>query len=349
MVTVDAFADTDTLAASSECWCIPLQSGEFETNKLSVCIDHLKYKYPNANILLGAGSEQYAAFIEAVDGWTLSACNTSTLLAVNQPKEFFHALSELDIPFPDIHFDYPPASNDWLYKLASSCGGVGVSRSNDHGEKALGGYWQLEKTGLSMSALCISDQQESVIIGINRQYINSNFETYPCLYEGALANVKVTKEFIIKIESYINKLISHFKLVGVFSVDMIVQGDDIFVLEINPRISASYELYECLNPSLNLVDAHFRVCEGERLSNIQINPNISEMLCGYLIIYADSNIEIPENMNWPDWCKDRPESNRLISIGEPVCSVYVQQEGSPETIRTLLEARREQILIKLKQ
>ncbi|MDW3094959.1 MAG: ATP-grasp domain-containing protein [Gammaproteobacteria bacterium] len=347
-MAVDAFADIDTIAVCQECWCVPLNSGEFEASKLSTCLSRLKTNYSNAKIILGAGSEHFAGLIESIEGWTLLSSDISTLSKVNRPKEFFRALTDLNIPFPEINFNIAPAANDWLYKRPSSCGGVGISRSNSLRIEALSGYWQREMVGVSMSALCISDQREHVIIGINQQYVNSNFDALPYLYEGALANAFISKENLIKIESYVDKLISYFNLVGVFSMDMVVARGEVFVIEINPRISASYELYEQLNPGLNLVDAHIRVCEGERLSNILINSQ-NYALYGYLIIYADTDIEVHGDMLWPDWAKDKPESGRLISVGEPVCSVYVEAGNDAESVRTLLEERRKQILSLLKQ
>ena len=114
----------------------------------------------------------------------------------------------------------------------------------------------------------------------------------------------------------------------------------LYVLEINPRISASFELYERINPGLNLVDAHIRVCEGERLSDIQLSDSQS----AYLIVYAKDDCLISEHLVWPTWVKDKPEALRQISKHEPICSVYADAGESDDSLYSLLQRRVDQVI-----
>jgi len=133
-----------------------------------------------------------------------------------------------------------------------------------------------------------------------------------------------------------------------FSLDMILQNEQPYVLEVNPRVSASYELYERLNPWLNLVDAHIRVCEGVRLSDIHLE-SLSSHFAGYKIVYADEDILIPSCLDWPQWIKDKPESKKFISSGEPICSVYSGVHATDGKVKDQLEKRKGSLLIQLKQ
>ncbi len=268
---------------------------------------------------------------------------------INAPHTFFTRLRQLEIAFPPTQLEETPHEGNWLFKRPSTCGGLGVERSDTYSQiENSEGYWQLELEGISISALIISDSRDHHIIGINELYSHARFKGFPYVYEGALANIGLSDKIRLKIEAYISNIINHINLMGIFSVDMILQDDEVYVLEINPRISASYELYEQLNPSLNLVDAHIRVCEGERLSDLQIGP-LSCQRCGYLIVYADNEYRASPDINWPQWARDIPESGRLISFGEPVCSVYSENHVSSESIRSTLEERQDNILNKLKQ
>ncbi|MEM8844541.1 MAG: ATP-grasp domain-containing protein [Pseudomonadota bacterium] len=336
MVTIDGFADIDTLEVSLESWCLPLEDGKFGKYKLFASLDRLQFKFPQAKVLLGAGAEYLADYI--TDGWSL--CNSlEAMKQVVQPSKFFTALDKVGIPHPDISFNQNKPSEDWLYKQTLACGGWGVTRNKSSSI----GYWQKEITGQPISALCIADHDSVQIIGINKQLTQSMAEQLPYVYLGAVANHQITIEISIKIETYINKLRDKFRIIGVFSLDMILSVEDLYVLEINPRISASFELYEQVNPGLNLVDAHIRVCEGERLSKL----DLSEEHCGYQIIYADNNLVIPQHMNWPKWIKDKPESNRAVQQYEPICSVYAH--GAEDEIPALINNRAKDILIQLYQ
>tara|TARA_R110002049_G_scaffold13509_2_gene58568 strand:+ start:202890 stop:203807 length:918 start_codon:yes stop_codon:yes gene_type:complete len=301
----------------------------------------LRERYPQAKVILGAGAEHLACDIEKISGWALCANNLKVTTRIRDPRTFFDALDTLEIVYPDVNFKSAPESRGWLYKLTDSCGGMGVSRTYVDDTS---GYWQQEVPGQAVSALCISDGQDVTCLGINQQYSTSDFEGYPYVYQGALANVE-TNEFIKeKTTSYIAKLINYFNIKGVFSLDMIYSEsttqEALYVLEVNPRISASFELYERINPGLNLVDAHIRVCEGERLCEFELSQTRS----AYLIVYAKDDYMISEQLVWPAWVKDKPEALRKISRHEPVCSVYADEEEAGDDLYSLLQRRADEVI-----
>ncbi len=341
VISVDGFADTDTLECSHECWCLPLQAGEFVESHLQTCLVKLQHRYPQAKVILGAGAENLASYIDQFPSWKLCANDSAVVTQLRDPHCFFDGLDELQVDYPAVQFGSKPDSGEWLFKRTDSCGGMGVSRERvDHAY----GYWQQEISGLAVSALCISDGLEVAFLGVNQQYSTASFEGYPYVYRGVLANADINPIFKAKTISYISKIIKHFSLKGVFSLDMILAGQQaeerLYVLEINPRISASFELYERINPSLNLVDAHIRVCEGERLSGVELIDSKS----AYLIVYAQDDCRILEKLHWPEWVKDRPEAMRKILKHEPICSVHADEGESDDSLYTLLQQRADQVM-----
>jgi predicted ATP-grasp superfamily ATP-dependent carboligase len=341
VISVDGFADIDTLESCYECWCLPLVDGEFLDSHIETCLLKLQQRYPQAKVILGAGAESLTGDIETILGWQLCGNNSKVVSQLKDPQIFFEGLRELQISYPSVQFDSKPNASDWLYKLTDSCGGMGVSREAKDGTR---GYWQQEIPGLAISALCISDGQEVVCLGFNQQYSTSRFKGYPYVYQGTLANANIDDLFKYKTITYIGKIINKFNLKGMFSIDMILVHQQtkqaLYVLEINPRISASFELYERINPGLNLVDAHIRVCEGERLREIELSSTQS----AYLIVYAEDDRLIPQQLVWPEWVKDRPEALRRISKHEPICSVYADAVESDDSLYSLLQSRADQAI-----
>ena len=338
VIAVDAFADTETLKACKECWCLPLVAGEFVSSQLLTCLNRLKVRYPVVKVILGAGAEQLASYIEDTSTWHLCGNCSQNINQINNPDSFFAGLQSQGIPYPAVHDGGRCCSSGWLYKLADRCGGIGVLRNIADGEMEASGYWQDEILGQSISALCISDGKQGQCIGINEQYSSSSFEGYPYVYQGALANVEISDKILYKIYSYIDNIIKYFNIIGVFSLDMMVAQEQLYVLEINPRLSASFELYERINPSLNLVDAHIRVCEGERLSKLALQAT----QCAYLIVYAEEDCQVAREIEWPQWVSDRPEALRHIAKYEPICSVHADQ--SEGEINSLLKQRSKEVL-----
>ena len=51
---------------------------------------------------------------------------------------------------------------------------------------------------------------------------------------------------------------------------------------------------------------------------------------------------IYEELNWPEWVKDRPSSRQTISVKNPICSIFA--EGDSETqVENILYKRLEEI------
>lgn len=342
VVSVDGFADIDTLNACVECWCLPLERGEFVKSSLHNCVNKIKQRYREAKVILGAGAEKYASYIEKVTQWQLCMNPTQVVEQIRNPQRFFEGLSNLQIPYPEVRFKPPENRELWLFKLQDRCGGTGVLRASTTEES---GYWQREIFGKPFSALCITDGEELVCLGVNSQFFTSEIEGLPYIYQGALANTDVGIKFNLKTIIYISKIASYFNLVGVFSVDMIhareEDEDVLYVLEVNPRISASFELYERINSDINLVDAHIRLCEGEQLlPDIELNESKS----AYSIVYAEDDCQVPDDIEWPVWVKDRPEGSRKILKNEPICSVHADASESGVSLEALLQNRVKQIL-----
>ncbi|MFK7794208.1 MAG: ATP-grasp domain-containing protein [Gammaproteobacteria bacterium] len=347
VISVDGFADTDTLESCSECWCLPLNAGEFVRSQLETCLTKLKQRYPQAKVILGAGVENLASNIEQFPSWQLCANSSKTTSQLKDPHIFFEALRKLQVEYPSVQYGTTkPESGNWLYKLSDSCGGMGVSREYIDNPQ---GYWQQKIPGVAVSALCISDGQDVFCLGVNQQYSISSFGAYPYVYLGALANAEISPVIKEKTATYTDKIINHFKLKGVFSVDMVLvdqrEQQGLYVLEVNPRISASFELYERINPGLNLVDAHIRVCEGERLSEIQLSNSQS----AYLIVYAKNDCLISDQLVWPPWVKDKPEGLRQISQHEPICSVYADAGETDDSLYLLLQRRADEVISLINQ
>ena len=117
---------------------------------------------------------------------------------------------------------------------------------------------------------------------------------------------------------WIGRLTRCYGLYGINSLDFIVTPEHCYVLEINPRPSASMMLYD-----VNLFPQHIKACRGE-IEKVEINKHLQ----AYQIIYAPRQFKIPMHMHWPEWSMDRPAANATINSGQPICSIIA--DGSNE-------------------
>jgi methenyltetrahydromethanopterin cyclohydrolase len=127
-------------------------------------------------------------------------------------------------------------------------------------------------------------------------------------------------------------VVAHFGVRGAFGVDAIWDGRDLWVLEVNPRPTASLELFGPGTFSL-----HLRGARGERLDG----PLPAPCAKVKLVLFADRDIRAPALDWWPaGLVRDIPHPGELIRRGQPVCTLVgpeaVMAEGArllPETVR----------------
>jgi len=95
---------------------------------------------------------------------------------------------------------------------------------------------------------------------------------------------------------------------GLNSLDFILTENEVLVLEINPRLTATFDLYD------NLFEHHIQGCKG-----ILMPLSASTKAKAHVIVYAAHHIRNPENFIWPDWVVDTPLDT--VFKNQPLCTV----------------------------
>jgi predicted ATP-grasp superfamily ATP-dependent carboligase len=127
------------------------------------------------------------------------------------------------------------------------------------------------------------------------------------------------------IKGWLKKLVPVFALKGLNSLDFIQAGDKSFVLEINPRPSASMQLYDA-----DLFNRHIKASQGEL-----IDCRLHSGYTGYQIVYAEQDILIPEAFAWPPWCMDLPGFGVMCRKGQPICSIIAHKKRAQAVMNEL--------------
>ena len=94
-------------------------------------------------------------------------------------------------------------------------------------------------------------------------------------------------------------------------------NDDVFVLEINPRISASVELMDTEQP---LFERHLAACLDQPMSAFSTTPVQRHLHT----VFAPCDLITPDVIDWPETYHDRPKAKTLIKNGAPICTVLVE-------------------------
>ncbi|MGB8337816.1 MAG: ATP-grasp domain-containing protein [Burkholderiales bacterium] len=314
---IDLFEDFDTVAmsAATKNACAK-NTLRFDKIKLQQAIDSFAAIDFHA-IVFGAGFEQDTALLDVLNTQNNLFGNSPELIeSLKQPATFFGLLDHLDIPFARVRVNVPLDADGWLAKTIAATGGAhvqaaqAVAASDDI-------YFQRFEEGRNLSMLFLANGKKAQLVGFNEQLTQAVGDARYC-YSGAINHAELPDEMKNQIARKLAALVETTGLVGLNSVDFILRDDKYFVLEINPRLSATVELYDQDFPR-GLLHAHMRACEGELPESMPAEKNIR----GHKIVWAQQNTKLPATFKFPAWCADIPQPGSFIAKDAPLCSVLV--------------------------
>ncbi len=195
---------------------------------------------------------------------TLWGAGAETLLAVRDPRRVADVLTRNGLSCPQVYTDPAslPRDGSWFKKPLASGGGRGIEPlidQTDTGPATSTCYFQERIDGPSFSALYIGDHSRARLIGVTRQFIG-RIEGSSFGYLGSIGPVPMTERLASRLESLGGVVTSAFGLAGWFGVDFILRDGIPWPVEVNPRYTASVEIYE-LASGRALLPLHRHVCD----------------------------------------------------------------------------------------
>jgi predicted ATP-grasp superfamily ATP-dependent carboligase len=339
VIVLDAFIDKETRAIAKQTF--KLKFNDF-------ALDEVYFKHLFSEIFSGINLAEVEGFLYGslfdncpdVLDWVAKRVpvigNSAEVLKLVKDFSFFALLDSLNISHPEVQLDFPESPERWLSKQIGGCGGLHIQSahletSSDFNHT----YFQQKLAGTPVSMLFVADGNTTHLIGFNQQ-LTAPTTVLPYRFAGAISNVALQPTARKKFEQAAQKLTGALSLRGICSLDAILDGGDVWALELNPRLSATFNLYE------NLLPLHLEGCVGHS-QNISIETNSSH---AQLILYADEALAIPEGFVWPSWVADIPtyescdfdiKTGVKISQNMPICSVMASGESAEQAHALLLE------------
>jgi predicted ATP-grasp superfamily ATP-dependent carboligase len=331
-LVIDLYADLDTRECAFEVRRLPTLAVEH----VAPVLDDFAGRYGVCRAVYGSGLEPYPETLDYLERKTALLGNAPAVFRRLQDKAaFFAVLDELQIPFPDVSFAVPDAPAGWLVKPMCGQGGLGIRR-HVPGSDARAVYWQKFQIGISGSVLFLADTHRVQVVGFNTQFHAHLNDGLEFVFSGLINHSILSGSQRSGLTDWLTRCVRAFGLKGLNSLDFIQDGERIYVLEINPRPSASMQLYG------HLLARHMAACQGELPRAL---PK-QEGFAGFRIVYADKDLRISEGFIWPEWTADRPEAGAVCHAEEPVCSV-ISRRSEPGQVMAELAARQRQIFSQL--
>jgi predicted ATP-grasp superfamily ATP-dependent carboligase len=365
-VVVDLFGDEDTRAAADLCLTVP----DFDGDDWLSAVHRIAPAGAHHGVVYGGGMVRPAVLEKLAEGRVLFGNTPAVVRCLKSPRVFFALLDRLGVPYPAIRFEAPESLENWLLKSACDEGGVGVrlpasqetrrafpsvscpSRAQKRSAAEFLGvgyqalvdeheYFQHRLPGPAYSLLFLADGRDIAPIGFNTLWTAGHDPVLPFLFAGAINRAELNASQRASVVDYAARLVGALGMVGLISLDFMLDGAACRVLEINPRPGATLGLYDADFPG-GLLRAHVEACEG-RLPGVIPSPNAVR---AFRVLYAPEAITLPLDQPLPDWCADRPLPGLRIAAGAPLCSIMAAGPGSATTL-ALLERRQAELLRRL--
>jgi uncharacterized protein len=196
--------------------------------------------------------------------------------------------------------------------------------------------------GLSCSAVAIGDGRSATMLGLTEQlHLGAGFKWTGNVTPPRLAEPQLT-ELGGRLGAVCTEIVARFGVRGAFGVDAVWDGHHPWVLEVNPRPSASLELF-----GPGSFEAHVQGARGTGLPVARVPPASCAAI--KLVLFADRPLCAPDPSWWPaGLVRDIPRAGERIKRGAPVCTLVSASPDVPELVQRgarLLSALPEAVLV----
>ena len=343
---IDLFADEDTYEDTLSNHSVTGFSGGNNAEALIGIVAEYTSNNPDLHIVIGSGFEECPELLtELEQRFSVIGNHSSVVRQVKDPSFFFKRLEELGLPCPGFftNKDKTAESKEGILKKTIGGAGGGHVRHYKQGMTLDSTcYLQVFLKGKNYSVTFLADGNLFHVLGFNETWVcgeNGDFT-----FAGAVSNANLSNELCQQVIDAIRQLVPSFNLKGLCSLDFIVEETGQYsILELNPRPTATFELYEDKESLFvhHLAAFNGTMPESEADPDHELGQGLSRAL---KVLYARKNITIP-CLQWPGWVNDRPKSGKAIASGEPICTICAAANSSGEA-KALLE-QRETMLKKL--
>lgn len=323
-LVIDLFADLDTQSCAEDNRKIPSLAVEH----LAPAVDYYMARYQAKDAVYGSGFEYHPnSLFYLSNRLNMLGNDPDTFIRLQHKQSFFPMLDQLGISHPAVSFTAPAQERGWLVKPLYGQGGLGIRRYRQNDTDCSSGYWQKFQQGNPHSVLFLANGHELEVIGFNSQWTAPANEAEPFVFSGVI-NCELPNELKQRISGWLNRLVPVFNLKGLNTLDFIRDDENCHVLEINPRPSASMQLYDG-----DWLTAHIKASQGLLAGGWPAQNGYK----GYQIIYAQRNVTIPEGFDWPDGSMDLPAFGSIIGAGQPICSIMARHNEAQGVFKQLAD------------
>ncbi|MCE9632181.1 MAG: ATP-grasp domain-containing protein [Planctomycetia bacterium] len=285
----------------------------------------------------------------------VAGCSAATVRAVRDPGRLAAAIRAAGGSFPETFADPAglPCDGSFVVKPLASAAGRDISRWRGAATSpAAGRVWQRFIAGNPWSAAFVADPQGCRLIGASHQLVGRRWcGGRPFAYCGSVGVPldHVGRPLRAVFERLGAALAVTFGLVGLFNIDVVIAArGDVYVIEVNPRPTASMELVERATGE-SLAAAHLAACGWASPPLRRPAAGGGPMIWSKAIVFAsrsgDDVVIPPDRLEtataaWSDAdgmsaIADIQHHDSRIPPGAPILTVFARAETAEHSLAIL--------------
>jgi predicted ATP-grasp superfamily ATP-dependent carboligase len=289
-------------------------------------ISNIFIDYQNVGLVYGSGLEDKPEIYDYLrrklnilgnDPKIISECNDLRLLA--------NILNECNLKLPKYVHNPIGSTQKYLSKPFNSSGGYNISFSKKYKKNY---YFQEYLQGETYSISFFNHKKNFIFLGFNKLLHLVNFDLHPFIHAGALtANEFLeSNDIIYSFEKLSNKL----SMNGYNNIDFKILNKEIFVLDINPRITSTFKIYNDIYDN--------------DLLRLTLNPHLSKKLESssnneYVFVHMFTKEEYKFKnffMDDPSFI-NLPDEGQHVGKNQPLLSIYLNSFSTLDLMTRLKE------------
>ena len=346
VLALDAFGDQD-LKSTVEAYAL---HRDFKMRYSPGALYRASRKLSYDSVAYTSNLENYPKILERFAGNCKIIGNSpQSVKAVRAWPDLFSRLRREGFSVPETVFDGEKRNHDvrrrWLIKPVSGGGGHGIVFQRKSGYPGVRFMLQEYIPGKACSASFVANGQDCTVLGITEQLTGMHaFGSQGFRYCGNILPLpEITDpgraEFLMAEVRRLAVFLSRaYGLTGVNGIDFILDGDKVYLTEVNPRYSASMELIEHAY-ELPIFHLHAQAVLHGSLPEFQLEAVLSNRtFFGKAILFAERNAVAPDTKGWLDsGARDIPAPGETLHKGNPICTVLANRPTSDETRAELIQ------------
>ncbi|MGU3538338.1 ATP-grasp domain-containing protein [Methylobacterium sp. A54F] len=319
----DLFGDADTRALAEAHRPLP---GRFGTGRLGAeavlgALDALAEEAGGAplGLVLGSGFEGAPDLMATLARrHRLIGAEPACVAALKDPLAFAALCARLGVPHPAVSLGPVAEPAAWLLKRVGGSGGSHI-RAATRARAPAGSYFQARVPGIAHALNFLGDGRRLLPLAVTEQW-SAPSALRPFRYAGALARGRdeapaLAPRLAAEIAAAVERIVAATGLRGLASADLLVDGADWWLTEINPRPGATLDVLD--RRGLPLLAAHVEAHFGSLPA-----PGPAPVdAAGAQICYGARDHRTLPALPWPDFVRDRPGAGTAVGRDAPLCTV----------------------------